>query len=219
MYSMTSYKWPPFIPEIYQQQVNIDLTFNPPSGFLFIAIYVRWAPVHKWYFPSKSYGPVKQAWLWHTSVFYLCKYFVHDWCYSHMQWYQWVWNVINNFEFYLWVSHNLDFQWITIIRTLTHWGWMKHICGSKLIIIVSDNGLLLGRCQAILWTNDRILSTKPLGTYFREILIKIHTFPFKKIYLKMLSVKLWPFCLSLNVLVHRMAAVASRFVLKLPLAH
>ena len=33
-----------------------------------------------------------------------------------------------------------------------------------------------------------------------EILIKIHTFSFKKMLLKMSSTKWWPFCLSFNVL-------------------
>ena len=36
--------------------------------------------------------------------------------------------------------------------------------------------------------------------YFKEILIKIHTVSLKKIHLKMLSGKCWPFCLSLNLL-------------------
>ena len=39
-----------------------------------------------------------------------------------------------------------------------------------------------------------------LGTNFSEILNKIHTFPFKKMYLKISSGKLRPFCLGLNVL-------------------
>ena len=40
---------------------------------------------------------------------------------------------------------------------LTPWGWVKHICISKLTIIGSDNGLLPGRHQAIIWTNTGIL--------------------------------------------------------------
>ena len=39
-----------------------------------------------------------------------------------------------------------------------------------------------------------------LGTNFSEILIKIQTFSFKKMYLKMLSGKCQPFCFGLNVL-------------------
>ena len=75
-----------------------------------------------------------------------------------------------------------------------------HICVSKLTIIGSDNGLLPGRGQAIIWTNTGILLIGPLGTNFSEILIEIQTFSFKKMYLKMSSGKWWPFCLGLNVL-------------------
>ena len=66
----------------------------------------------------------------------------------------------------------------------------------------SDNGLSPGRRQAIIWTNDGLLLIGPLETNFSEILIKIHTFSFKKIHLKMLSAKWRPFCLDLNVLTH-----------------
>ena len=55
---------------------------------------------------------------------------------------------------------------------LTHWGWVMHICVSKLSIIGSDNGLLPGWCQAIIWNNAGILLIWPLGTNFSEMLIK-----------------------------------------------
>ena len=55
-------------------------------------------------------------------------------------------------------------------------------------------------CQAIIWTNAGILLFGPLGTNFSEILIKVHTFPFKEMHFKMLSGKWMPFCLSLSVL-------------------
>ena len=77
----------------------------------------------------------------------------------------------------------------------THWGWVVHICVSKLITIGSDNGLLPGRRQAIIWTNAGILLIGPLGTNFSEILIEVLTFSFKKIHWKMLSGKWWPFCI------------------------
>ena len=83
---------------------------------------------------------------------------------------------------------------------LTHWGRVMHRCVGKTIIIGSDNGLSPGRRQAIIWTNAGILLIGPLGTNLNEILIEIHTFSFKKIHLKMLSGKWWPFCLGLNVL-------------------
>ena len=60
-----------------------------------------------------------------------------------------------------------------------------HICVNNLTIIGSDNGLLPGRHQAIIWTNAGILFIGPLGTNFSEILIEIHAFPFKKVHLKM----------------------------------
>ena len=56
------------------------------------------------------------------------------------------------------------------------------------------------RRQAIIWTNAGILLIRPFETNFSGILIKIHTFSFKKIHLKMSSGKWRPFCLGLNVL-------------------
>ena len=55
-----------------------------------------------------------------------------------------------------------------------------HICISKLTIIVSDNGLLPGRRQAIIWTNAGIVLIRTLGTNFSEILGKTHSFSLKK---------------------------------------
>ena len=87
-----------------------------------------------------------------------------------------------------------------IKHALTHWCRVTHICVSKLTIIGSDNGLSPDRRQAIIWTNAGLLLIGPLGTCFSEILIKILTFPLKKMHLKVSSVKRRPFCLSLNVL-------------------
>ena len=83
---------------------------------------------------------------------------------------------------------------------LIHWGRVTHICGGKLTIIGSDNGLSPERRQAIIWTNAGILLIGPLRTNFSEILIGIQTFSLKKISLKMSSAKWRPFCLDLNVL-------------------
>ena len=83
---------------------------------------------------------------------------------------------------------------------LTHWGRVTHICVGELTIIVSDNGLLPGRRQAIIWINDGILLIGPYGTNFSEILIKILVFSFTKMSLKVPSAKWRPFCLGLNVL-------------------
>ena len=84
---------------------------------------------------------------------------------------------------------------------LTHWGRVTHICVSKLTIIGSDNGLSPGRRQAIIWTNDGTLLIRTSGTNFSEILRKIHPFPFKKMHLKMSSVKWRQFCPGLNSLI------------------
>ena len=89
---------------------------------------------------------------------------------------------------------------IDALLQLSHWGRVMHICIRKLTIIGSDNGLSPGWHQAIIWTNAGILLIEHLGTNFSEILIKINTFSFKKMYLKISSRKWRPFCLSLNVL-------------------
>ena len=75
---------------------------------------------------------------------------------------------------------------------------MTHIFISKLILIVSDNGLSPGRHQAIIWTNAGILLIESLGIKFREISIEIHTFSITKMHLEISSVKWRPFCLGLN---------------------
>ena len=87
----------------------------------------------------------------------------------------------------------------------THWSQVTHIRVGKLSIIGSDNGLSPDLRQAIIWTNAGILLIWPYGTNFSEILIKILTFSFTKMSLKVLSGKWRPFCLSLNVLINWMA--------------
>ena len=118
--------------------------------------------------------------------------------YDYFAWYQ-----------YWWAGQWQPGEWRPVIRTVTHswllllpfkylnhWGWVMHICVGKLTIIGSDNGLSPGRHQAIIWTNARILLIGPLGTNFSEILIGIQTFSFKKMHLKMSSVKWRPYCFS-----------------------
>ena len=89
---------------------------------------------------------------------------------------------------------------------LTHWDRVTHICVGNLTIIGSDNGLSPGRRQAIIRINAGILLIGPLGTNFSEIQIGIQTFSYKKMHLKMSSVKWRPFCFSLNVLKHYLPA-------------
>ena len=71
----------------------------------------------------------------------------------------------------------------------------------KLNIIGSDNGLSLGRRQAIIWTSAGILVIGLQETNFSEILIESYTFLFKKINLIMSSGKWRLFCLGLNVFI------------------
>ena len=97
-----------------------------------------------------------------------------------------------------WVSYSNFYFWY--LGVLTHWGRVMHICVSNWTIIGLDNGLSPGRRQAIIWTSAGISLIEPLGTNFREILIGIQSFSFKKMRLKMSSAKWRPFCLGLNVL-------------------
>ena len=85
--------------------------------------------------------------------------------------------------------HLICLSLILVYWTLIHWGRVMHICISKLTIIGSDKGLSLGWRQAIIWTNAGIFLIRTLGTNYGEISSGIHTFSFKKIYLKMSSVK------------------------------
>ena len=71
---------------------------------------------------------------------------------------------------------------------------------SKIIIIGSDNGLVLTKLQAIIWTIAEMLLIEPLGINFSEILIEINTFSFKKMHLKVSSAKWRLFHLVLNEL-------------------
>ena len=65
---------------------------------------------------------------------------------------------------YLLVSFYVNWQvkqWISVYKMinmeLTHWGWVMHICVSKLTIIGTDNGLSPCQRQVIIWANAGIL--------------------------------------------------------------
>ena len=85
-------------------------------------------------------------------------------------------------------------------------------CSSEMVEIKTYlyNGLSPGRSQAIIWTNTGILLTRPQETNFNEILIKMHTFSFKKIHFKM-SGKWWPICFGPNVLISKTGCVFQKF--------
>ena len=116
----------------------------------------------------------------------------HDLCHSHE----------DNFTAHTQATilHNELLPHLPGVNELTHWGWMMHICISKLTIIGSDNGLLPGWCQTIIGTNAGILLIRPMGTNFNEILIKIYTFSFEKMNFKISSGKWQPSCLGLDIL-------------------
>ena len=110
--------------------------------------------------------PFKQPWkrfeskwksFWTKNIFY--KYYLHTmvaiFCLSHYPW-----------------GYLIEAEWCIYASV-------------KLSIIGSDNGSSPGRCQAIIWANDGVLSIWPLRNNFNEILIEIHTFPLKKIPFKM----------------------------------
>ena len=63
--------------------------------------------------------------------------------------------------------------------------WSSDAYMRQKTIIGSDNGLLPGQCQAIIWTNDGILLIEPFGTNFSETLIENYIFSFKKMHLKL----------------------------------
>ena len=82
------------------------------------------------------------------------------------------------------------------VSTLTNWGRVMHTCVNNLTIIGSD--ICLAPSHYLNWCWNLLIG--PSGTDFNEISIKIHTFSFKKIYLKMSSGRWWPFCYGLHVL-------------------
>ena len=86
--------------------------------------------------------------------------------------------------------------WV-ICPVLTHWGRVTHICFGNLINISLVNGLSPAQCQVIIWTNAEIVLIETnLGTNFSKTFIEIHTFSFRKMYLKMSSAKWRSFVLS-----------------------
>ena len=75
---------------------------------------------------------------------------------------------------------------------LTHRDRVKRIYVSKIIIIGSDNDLLPGRRQAIMWTNAGILLIGPSIITLSKILTEINRVSFQQMRLKMSSAKRRP---------------------------
>ena len=99
-----------------------------------------------------------------------------------------------------------DIQYASISGNLqhillsNHWGRVTHLCVGNLAIIGSHNGLSPRRRQVIVPSNAGLLSIGSSGTNFDELSIKILTFSFKKMHLKVSSAKWRPYCPGLNVL-------------------
>ena len=94
-----------------------------------------------------------------TNWKYWIKYIKPIWCPQQM-----VWVIMG------WQGVILRMQ----CSSLTPWGRLTHIYVNELTIIGSDNGLLPGRRQAVIWNNAGLLWIEPLGTNFSEISIRIH---------------------------------------------
>ena len=97
---------------------------------------------------------------------------------------------------------NVVYHELHVNTLITHWGQVIYVFVSNLATIGTDNCLLPGRHQAIIWISAGILLIGPLRTNFSETLIKIRISSFKKMHLKISSAIWCPFCLSLNVLTH-----------------
>ena len=101
------------------------------------------------------------------------------------------------------INHSLAATWphnsYMKYYMLTHSGQVTHICVGKLTVIGSDDSLSSGQRQAIIWTCAGKVSIGPLETNFSEILIRIQTFSFRKMHLKMSFAKWRPFSHCHNV--------------------
>ena len=72
---------------------------------------------------------------------------------------------------------------------MQHWHILVCELDGVWIINGSDNGLSVGR-QAIIWANGDILSIRPGGTYFSEVLFQMKQFSLMKMHLKMTYAKM-----------------------------
>ena len=71
--------------------------------------------------------------------------------------------------------------WDVYTLRLCHWGGWCIYAPVNRVIIGSGNGLLPDQHQAITWTNDDLMSTRPSGTNFSAILIKTQQFSLRKL--------------------------------------
>ena len=95
------------------------------------------------------------------------------------------WIVNKKFLGKLYISLFVSLCADVLISSNSYLLWLASLL--NLTIIGSDNGLSPAQHQAIIWTRAGILLIGPLETNFSQILIKIYTFSFKKMHLKMSS--------------------------------
>ena len=96
--------------------------------------------------------------------------------------------------------HN-TYRFIHIPDTDPYWGWVTHICVSKLTIIASDNDLPPDQHQAIIWTNARILLLEP-WEQSRQGYLHLNLYIFIQgnafVVWKMAAILSWPECVNCN---------------------
>ena len=122
-----------------------------------------------------------------------------------LPWYNCFVYVLNGNKMF-WIEIELGNARFRASRQENRWLARQHHCSQLIstewricalvnwVIIGTCNGLSPVRRQAITWTNAGLISIGPLGTNFSKILIGILLFSFKKIHLKMPSVKMASFC-------------------------
>ena len=101
--------------------------------------------------------------------------------------------------------HLLCLHKASVFPSLTHWGWVTHVCVGKQGHHWFRYGLLPVRLKAIIWTNAGkklmwLVGTRPMG---KLIVIWIKTQPFLttlNLTLKTSSCRMAAICLSINVL-------------------
>ena len=78
--------------------------------------------------------------------------------------------------------------------------WQSHMASHMLVFVQII--FVEWRYQTITWTNADLLSLGPAGTKFNWIIIRKYWSSFKKMHIKMLAYKWWPFWSSFNVLTY-----------------
>ena len=93
---------------------------------------------------------------------------------------------------------SLGTSWIISYKhwLLTHWSRVTHICINKLRIIGSDNSLLPGRRQVIIWTSTGTLSIGLQWNFNQNLDIFIQENAFEYVVWKMAAILSRPPCVN-----------------------